>query len=202
MHSQLPEHEVASLLRQCFVTPRCQASRQRQGALCTSSIRTYHRVRPAPGDEALRFERQRRCYHTQKRVSNENGVFRQANFSGLGLAQRRDVKSPLVPLLQKRQYAQGSKSQGTKNIAVLGGGITGLTSAHYLAREFPNSKVTVYEGGDRIGGWLQSKYVDVGNGKILFEQGPRTLRPSTPSAQVTIEMVCQIRRYSNGSDLS
>ncbi len=72
-------------------------------------------------------------------------------------------------------------------IAVLGGGITGLSAAHYLARGSDKVKVTVYEAADRLGGWVHSKYVDVGDGKILFEMGPRTLRPN--NGLTTLKMV-------------
>lgn len=75
------------------------------------------------------------------------------------------------------------------NVAVLGGGITGLASAYFLTRELPRAKVTLYESSPRLGGWLQSKYVDVDNGKVLFEQGPRTLRPNFPSGAVTAMLV-------------
>lgn len=79
------------------------------------------------------------------------------------------------------------------HIAVLGGGITGLASAHYLTKENPNARLTIYEGGSRLGGWLRSEAIDVeldGKGeKVLFESGPRTLRPHTPAAAVVLEMV-------------
>lgn len=83
---------------------------------------------------------------------------------------------------------EGIERQETR-IAVIGGGITGLTSAHYITREMPHAKVTIYEAGSRVGGWLQSEYVDVEGGKILLEKGPRTLRPNTDAALVTLDMV-------------
>lgn len=70
-------------------------------------------------------------------------------------------------------------AEGTR-IAVAGGGLTGLTTAYYLAKELPASaKVTVYEGSDRLGGWVKTDQVsvDVGGvqGTVSFERGPRTL---------------------------
>jgi predicted NAD/FAD-binding protein len=76
-----------------------------------------------------------------------------------------------------------------ENIAILGGGITGLASAYYLSKELPSASITLYEASDRMGGWLRSKHVNVGNGKIVFEQGPRTLRPRTPAGLVTLGLV-------------
>ncbi|KAK3669627.1 oxygen-dependent protoporphyrinogen oxidase [Recurvomyces mirabilis] len=74
---------------------------------------------------------------------------------------------------------QSTEVKPTHDVAILGGGITGLASAYYLARELPNSRITVYEASDRIGGWLSSKRVPVKDGTILFEAGPRTLRPAS-----------------------
>ena len=92
-----------------------------------------------------------------------------------------------VPLL--RHYASGL-SQKNHQIAVLGGGITGLASAYYLSRSLPNAKITLFEGTSRLGGWLHSKQVDVGNGRVLFEQGPRTLRAVAPNGLITLDLVC------------
>lgn len=76
------------------------------------------------------------------------------------------------------------------DIAVLGGGITGLASAYYLSRSLPNARITLFEASSRLGGWLHSKQVDVSNGSIVFEQGPRNLRPSVPNGLITLELVC------------
>jgi len=65
-----------------------------------------------------------------------------------------------------------------RNVAILGGGITGLASAYYLSQKIPSAKITIYEAGPRIGGWLSSKRVQVDDGEVLFEAGPRTLRPN------------------------
>lgn len=86
------------------------------------------------------------------------------------------------------KYVAPTKSQ-QRHIAVLGGGITGLSAAHYLTRELPTANVTLYEASERLGGWLQSQTVDVGNGKVVFESGPRTLRPNGTAGLVTVEMV-------------
>ena len=95
--------------------------------------------------------------------------------------------------LQQRTLATSHlKDESTRaslNVAVLGGGITGLASAYYLAQQLPKAHITLYEGTSRLGGWLHSKQIDVGTGKIVFEQGPRTLRPSRPNGWVTLDLV-------------
>ncbi|KAK5710663.1 oxygen-dependent protoporphyrinogen oxidase [Elasticomyces elasticus] len=64
------------------------------------------------------------------------------------------------------------------NIAILGAGITGLSTAYYLTQSLPSANITLYESSPRIGGWLSSHRVPVKDGTILFEAGPRTLRPN------------------------
>ena len=74
------------------------------------------------------------------------------------------------------------------NVAVLGGGITGLTSAFYLTKFFPFAKVTIFEGSDRLGGWIRTSKHEVEDGNhVYFEHGPRTLRPV--NAAVTMDLV-------------
>ena len=92
------------------------------------------------------------------------------------------------PLSTLNKAALNPELQG-KDIAVLGGGITGLASAFYLSEALPNARITLYEGSPRLGGWLRSTSVDVGNGTVVFEQGPRTLRPNPPNGMVTLDLV-------------
>ncbi|RCI11489.1 hypothetical protein L249_7297 [Ophiocordyceps polyrhachis-furcata BCC 54312] len=67
-----------------------------------------------------------------------------------------------------------------RRIAVIGGGLTGLTTAYRLAKQQPRStKITLYEASSRLGGWIQTDYaeVDVGGvrGRISLERGARTM---------------------------
>ncbi|KAK9388406.1 hypothetical protein V1515DRAFT_533788 [Lipomyces mesembrius] len=73
-----------------------------------------------------------------------------------------------------------------RSVAVLGGGISGLSTAYYLARALPNDvPITIYESSKRLGGYIQSTQLALpgvegtsGDGYVLFEHGPRTLRVS------------------------
>jgi hypothetical protein len=78
-----------------------------------------------------------------------------------------------------------------QRIAVIGGGITGLTAAYILSKR-RDIHVTLYEASQRLGGWIQSKLVDVPGGRVLFEQGPRSLRPSIPNGFLTASLVCLV----------
>ena len=69
-----------------------------------------------------------------------------------------------------------------RSIAVLGGGLSGLSSAFHLSRRFPTTKVTLIEKQTRLGGWVRSQRVTIKeNVSILLEAGPRTLRPNNKS---------------------
>ncbi|TVY40724.1 Protoporphyrinogen oxidase, partial [Lachnellula occidentalis] len=85
-----------------------------------------------------------------------------------------------------------NKDDDVTRIAVLGGGVTGLASAHYLARELPHAMITVYEASDRVGGWLRTTELGDEGGKVYFEQGPRTLRPGNTfgcAGLTTLELI-------------
>ncbi|PHH86421.1 hypothetical protein CDD83_10273 [Cordyceps sp. RAO-2017] len=65
-------------------------------------------------------------------------------------------------------------------IAVIGGGLTGLTAAYYLAKQVPRTtKIVLYEASDRLGGWIKTDWVKVkmwgDELELKFERGPRTL---------------------------
>lgn len=90
---------------------------------------------------------------------------------------KRVAHRSLAPSLCIRCRRYASSTAYPENIAVLGGGISGLASAYFASKEFPNSKITLYEAGNETGGWIRSKRVDVPGGNVLFESGPRTLRP-------------------------
>ncbi|CAG8532970.1 31_t:CDS:2 [Ambispora leptoticha] len=83
-----------------------------------------------------------------------------------------------------------------KHYAVLGGGISGLTTAWYLMRGAPpETKITLIEAANKLGGWIQT--TRVGEEQVLFEQGPRTLRPSGLSGLATLDMIIQLKLTSS-----
>ena len=103
----------------------------------------------------------------------------------------------MLPYVPKALYTRSSRSYATaaspqppakakadaqspppsRKIAVLGGGITGLTAAHYLARHAKNAHITLYEGGDHLGGWIKGEVAQTAEGEdILLQRGPRMLR--------------------------
>jgi protoporphyrinogen/coproporphyrinogen III oxidase len=85
-------------------------------------------------------------------------------------------------------------------IAVLGGGLTGLTTAWYLSRWIPKAKIVIYEASNRLGGWIDTETVPVTTpdgqrGTVSFERGARMVqiyRQGVPKFDdmVFYEMVC------------
>ncbi|CAG8445605.1 8135_t:CDS:2 [Acaulospora morrowiae] len=79
-----------------------------------------------------------------------------------------------------------------QHFVILGGGISGLTAAWYLALNAPlTTKITLLEASNRFGGWIQS--TRVGDDRILFEQGPRTLRPVGLGGLVVLDMINRLK---------
>lgn len=92
------------------------------------------------------------------------------------------VSTPYPPLITSIQSdvplykIQAQPNSRAKNVAVVGGGITGLAAAYNLTKVLPNAKVTLFEAKKKLGGWLDSELLPVDDGEVLFEWGPRTLR--------------------------
>lgn len=83
---------------------------------------------------------------------------------------------PILPSVCQRFRYSSTPAAYPERIAVLGGGITGLASAYFVAKEFPKSVITIFEAGKETGGWIRTKHVEVPGGAVAFESGPRTLR--------------------------
>ncbi|POS73176.1 hypothetical protein DHEL01_v208423 [Diaporthe helianthi] len=84
----------------------------------------------------------------------------------------------------RRSYATTSGSSLPGDIAILGGGLTGLTTAYYLTRFNPDAKVTIYESQARVGGWIDTEKVEVTtlagtDETISFERGARVVSPQS-----------------------
>lgn len=83
-----------------------------------------------------------------------------------------------------RAYATAqSRNALPQDIAVLGGGLTGLTTAHYLTKLLPSANITIYEKSGRLGGWIDTEkpQVKLPSGQVghaVLERGGRMLRAS------------------------
>jgi protoporphyrinogen/coproporphyrinogen III oxidase len=68
-----------------------------------------------------------------------------------------------------------------RSIAIIGGGITGLTAAFYLRRA--GVPVALYESGSRVGGVIQTTRRD----GFLAEHGPNTILETSPKIATLVE---------------
>ncbi|KAL2874034.1 oxygen-dependent protoporphyrinogen oxidase [Colletotrichum sp. CLE4] len=129
-----------------------------------------------------------RSYHSQRFCNAALGACGRSAAAAAAVPARRSFStSTVVARQEQRQSKKEAEPIFPKNIqvptdvAVVGGGIAGLTTAHYLAKLLPEtSNITIYEAGDRLGGWINTQELEVEvNGKksnVRFERGPRTLR--------------------------
>ncbi|KAA0702801.1 Protoporphyrinogen oxidase [Triplophysa tibetana] len=76
-----------------------------------------------------------------------------------------------------------------KIVAVVGGGIGGLSACHHLSKSPNVSKVVLLEGSGRYGGWLNSTRRDDG---AVFELGPRGVRPAGAVGWNALNMVSEL----------
>ncbi|KAK4240009.1 hypothetical protein C8A03DRAFT_31850 [Achaetomium macrosporum] len=90
--------------------------------------------------------------------------------------------TPRSPLLASANHDIRVAVDCPRSIAVLGGGLTGLTTAWYLARNLPGARITIYEASDRLGGWVDTTKVnlkapDGTEGTVHFEHAARMVKP-------------------------
>uniref|UniRef100_A0AAY4AXB4 Protoporphyrinogen oxidase n=1 Tax=Denticeps clupeoides TaxID=299321 RepID=A0AAY4AXB4_9TELE len=76
-----------------------------------------------------------------------------------------------------------------KTVAILGGGIGGLSACFHLSKSPQVSKVVLLEGGSQYGGWLRSTRRQDG---AVFEHGPRGVRPVGAVGKNTLNMVSEL----------
>uniref|UniRef100_A0A8C0JAA4 Protoporphyrinogen oxidase n=1 Tax=Chelonoidis abingdonii TaxID=106734 RepID=A0A8C0JAA4_CHEAB len=76
-----------------------------------------------------------------------------------------------------------------RTVAVVGGGISGLTACYHLARSPSAPKIILLEGSSRLGGWLHSTRTEDG---AVFEHGPRGIRPVGTVGKNTLLMVSEL----------
>jgi len=57
---------------------------------------------------------------------------------------------------------------------IIGAGISGLSSAFYLRKKFPEARITVFDKKERAGGWMHTST----NKDYRFEEGPRFFKGS------------------------
>ncbi|KAH8814953.1 protoporphyrinogen oxidase-like protein [Xylogone sp. PMI_703] len=179
MRSKIPDDYLVSLLRRCYTAPSCFGGGQPTRNLSIKSSSALYTRRNLPGKRniSLGNENRYRAYQANHLGPKNIDLYRNT------LDLSRDTNHPRPDNAIRRNNGNQPR------IAVIGGGITGLAAAYYLTKEIPRAKITLYEQNQRLGGWLQTKSVEVQGGTVLLEQGPRTLRHASPAGMLTLRLV-------------
>ncbi|MBN3325723.1 PPOX oxidase, partial [Atractosteus spatula] len=74
-------------------------------------------------------------------------------------------------------------------VAVIGGGMSGLSACYHLSRSPRISQVVLLEASGQLGGWLRSTRREDG---AIFEHGPRGVRPAGAVGRSTLDMVSEL----------
>lgn len=83
-------------------------------------------------------------------------------------------------------------------VAVVGGGISGLTFAYFLGRLRPDVKITVFEKESRVGGYINTASASEKTKResrctsargLKMEKGPRTLRGVSPGTLIIVDLL-------------
>jgi oxygen-dependent protoporphyrinogen oxidase len=78
------------------------------------------------------------------------------------------------------------------DVAIVGGGIAGLTVAWQLQRQRPDLNIAVLEASDRPGGRIRTEIIDHDAGQFVIELGPDAMLSTKPSArELCIELGLQ-----------
>ncbi|XP_070551894.1 protoporphyrinogen oxidase-like [Ptychodera flava] len=77
------------------------------------------------------------------------------------------------------------------SVVVLGGGISGLASAYYLAKSSAArfQKIILLEASSRLGGWVNTTVNEDGG---VFEHGPRSMRPAGVVGRNSLELISDL----------
>ncbi|WP_082344088.1 protoporphyrinogen oxidase [Sulfobacillus thermosulfidooxidans] len=70
-------------------------------------------------------------------------------------------------------------------VALVGGGLTGLSTAYYLERYYPEVSIDLFEADDQLGGWVRTD-TDYG---IVLEKGPDSFLATKPDLVELCESV-------------
>ena len=81
-------------------------------------------------------------------------------------------------------------------VAIVGGGIAGLSVAHALRAQSPEAEVVVFERGDRVGGNIRSESVD----GYLCEWGPDGFLDNAPATLELVDTIGLRPRLVRSSD--
>ncbi|XP_011405872.1 PREDICTED: protoporphyrinogen oxidase-like [Amphimedon queenslandica] len=77
-----------------------------------------------------------------------------------------------------------------QRVVILGGGISGLTSAWSLARSSSKHEIILLESSERLGGWINSERM--ANNGAVHELGPRSMRVAGSAGKTALAMMSEL----------
>lgn len=151
----------------------------------------------------------RRCVSSKWAQPTTLSTSRSASTYVLGSAvtarkKHNSTASVLVAAGKARSFATSitpPTTEGPRDIAILGGGLTGLATAFFIKVYNPGARITIYEASNRLGGWIDTEEVEVTTpsgekGKVLFQRGGRMLKTMKDKARyddlVFWKLVCTV----------
>ena len=87
-----------------------------------------------------------------------------------------------------------------QRVVVLGGGISGLTSAWSLARNSSKHEIILLESSERLGGWINSERT--ANNGAVHELGPRSMRVAGSAGKTALAMASIVIKLHSSICLS
>ncbi|CCH44560.1 protoporphyrinogen oxidase [Wickerhamomyces ciferrii] len=78
------------------------------------------------------------------------------------------------------------------NVAVIGGGISGLSFVYFLSKLRPDLNFTIFERSSRFGGYINTELHNFNGEKIKLEKGPRTLRGASDGTTIMIDTLIKM----------
>jgi len=75
----------------------------------------------------------------------------------------------------------------TVDVAIIGGGIAGLTVAYRLLQRTPSARIAIFEATDRLGGKILSETVETEHGRFIVEGGPDAFLVQKPWANALVD---------------
>ncbi|KAK3989181.1 hypothetical protein QBC44DRAFT_328142 [Cladorrhinum sp. PSN332] len=155
----------------CLARTRCSSSSSSSGRSSSSSSSAFKALSKAARTANTATLRPRPRPQPRPRSSNYSIPISTRFYST-----EADAKTDADPVQPPRK-----PNNAPRSVAVLGGGLTGLTTAWYLTRFLPQTKITIYEASNRLAGWIDSETVPVKTadgeeGTVNFQRGARVLQ--------------------------
>lgn len=73
-------------------------------------------------------------------------------------------------------------TESALDVAIVGGGFSGLALAHHVRQRAPAARVMVFEASDRLGGKVSTDIIETEHGRFIVEAGPDSFLAAKPWA--------------------